>query len=96
VVLVFNPLSIPALSDLLEIHKCIHCITLSPLPSHCSNKSMTNPIHVLHKSFPDFLTDPQRCTDKQFFIILQFITGKSYFHVSSNEGRIEEEYLSTG
>jgi len=27
-----------------------------------------DPVHIFHKSFPDFLTDPRRCTDTQFFI----------------------------
>jgi hypothetical protein len=27
-----------------------------------------DPIRIFHKSFPDFLTDPQRCEDQRFFI----------------------------
>ena len=30
--------------------------------------SVENPICIFHKSFPDFLTDPNRCVDKQFVV----------------------------
>ena len=67
VVLVFNPLSVEALSDLLGVPgisttlRSLHSILLVPM-----NK--VNPIHIFHKSFPDFLTDPGRCTDHRFFV----------------------------
>ena len=71
VLLVFNPLSVRTLSNLLR-----NCYT----PSRMSNalrplhslllvpESMEDPVQIFHKSFPDFLTDPQRCTDEQFFV----------------------------
>ena len=69
VVLVFNPLSVSTLSELLgvsdvstalrSLHSLLNISTSQPDPA---------PIHVLHKSFPDFLTDSQRCTDKRFLI----------------------------
>jgi WD40 repeat protein len=69
VVLVHNPLSVPALSDLLgvsnvsttlrSLHSLINIPTDQPSPI---------PIHVLHKSFPDFLIDPKRCKDNQLLI----------------------------
>ena len=71
IVLVFHPLSINTLSDLLR-----NCGT----PSKISNSlrilhsvllvpdSMDDTVRVFHKSFPDFLTDPQRCANHQFFI----------------------------
>jgi len=69
VLLTFNPLSIKSLSELLEhstqqIHSTIrslHSLLLVP-------ESMEDPIHVFHKSFPDFLVDPDRCEDKRFFV----------------------------
>jgi len=67
--LVFNPLSVTALSDLLGISnisttlRSLHSLLVIP-----TNKFDSTPIHALHKSFPDFLTDPKRCTDQQFFI----------------------------
>jgi hypothetical protein len=69
VVLVFNPLSISALSDLLGASdistslRSLHSLLIIP-----TNKLDPTPLHVLHKSFPDFLTDPQRCVDRQLFI----------------------------
>ena len=71
VVLVFRPLSIIVLSDLLK--DCgtptrissslreLHSLLLVP-------DSTEGPVCIFHKSFPDFLTDPERCTNPQFFI----------------------------
>jgi len=67
VVLVFNPLSVEALSDLLKVSgisttlRSLHSLLLVPT-------SEVAPVRVFHKSFPDFLTDQNRCTDHQFFI----------------------------
>ena len=67
VLLAFNPLSLRALSDLLRVPgisatlHSLHSLLLVP-----TNKD--TPIQIFHKSFPDFITDPQRCTDLQFFI----------------------------
>jgi len=58
VVLVFNPLLAKALSDLLRVPdvsttlRSLHSLLLVPA-------SKIAPIHILHKSFPDFLTDPK-------------------------------------
>jgi hypothetical protein len=69
VVLVSNPLSLSALSDLLgslDISTSLRSIhSLLAIPT---NQLDLTPLCVLHKSFPDFLTDPHRCTDKRFFI----------------------------
>ena len=71
VLLVFNPLSRKTLSELLK--KCntpsrisnalrsLHSVLLIP-------DSEAYPIRTVHKSFPDFLTDPRRCKDERFFI----------------------------
>jgi hypothetical protein len=71
VLLVFNPLSVNGLSELLKkfhpssgvpsIMRSLHSVLLVP-----DNKD--DPIHVFHKSFPDFITDPERCEDERFFI----------------------------
>ena len=67
VVLVFNRLSVGALSDLLEISDIpstlcsLHSLLLVPTDEAA-------PICVIHKSFPDFLTDKKRCKDKWFFV----------------------------
>jgi len=71
VVLVFYPLSIKTLSDLLgncgtplgirNALRTLHSLLLIP-------DNTEDPVQIFHKSFPDFLTDPKRCTDNQFFI----------------------------
>ena len=67
VVLVFNPLSVKALSDLLKVSgistalRSLHSLLLVP-----TSKDAT--VRIFHKSFPDFLMDPRRCIDHQFFI----------------------------
>ena len=71
VLLIFRPLSINTLSDLLgncgtpsKIYstlRTLHSLLLIP-------DSMEDSARIFHKSFPDFLMDPGRCTDQQFFI----------------------------
>ena len=69
VLLVFNPLSVSTLSDLLGIShvsttlRSLHSLLVIP-----TSEPDPTPIHALHKSFPDFLTGPGRCTDQQFFV----------------------------
>jgi len=67
VLLVVNPLSAKALSDLLRVPNIstalcsLHSLLLIP-------EDTEDPIQVFHKSFPDFLTDPARCKDKRFLV----------------------------
>jgi len=67
VLLVLNPLSITALSDLLRVSdistilRPLHSLLLVP-------DSTEDPIRAFHKSFPDFLMDPVRCKGEQFFV----------------------------
>ena len=69
VVLVFNPLSVTGLSDLLGVsHVSTTLRSLHSLLAIPTSEPDPTPIHVLHKSFPDFLTDPGRCTNQQFFV----------------------------
>jgi len=69
VLLIFNSLSIESLSELLglntqHIHSTIrslHSLLLVP-------EDTEDPIHTFHKSFPDFLMDPDRCEDRRFLV----------------------------
>ena len=69
VVLAFNPLSVKGLSELLGVSsipstlRSLHSLLLVPDPDRTED-----PVRIFHKSFPDFLTDPGRCTDHQFFV----------------------------
>jgi len=67
VLLVFNPLSVKALSDLLGVSGIP--VTLHSLDSLLlvpTNEA--TPIRIYHKSFPNFLVDLGRCKDHRFFI----------------------------
>ena len=71
VLLAFNPLSMKSLSDLLhDFHTPFDISTaLNPLHSLLLVPEGTeDPIHVFHKSFPDFLTNSRRCQNTQFFV----------------------------
>jgi hypothetical protein len=71
ILLLFNPLSVNGLLELLgkshpssgipSIMRSLHSVLLVP-----DNKE--GPIQIFHKSFPDFLTNPDRCEDSRFFI----------------------------
>ena len=67
VILAHNPLSAKALSDLLrlpDIYATLHSLhSLLLVP-----EGPEDPIHTFHKSFPDFLTDPNRCRDEKFLV----------------------------
>ena len=69
--LIFNPISIKGLTELLKRHhkppyilstiRSLHSVLLVP-------DNMDDSILTFHKSFPDFLTDSKRCEDKRFFV----------------------------
>ena len=70
VLLAFNPLSMKSLSDLLHDFDtadistalgCLHSLLLVP-------DGVEDSIRIFHKSFPDFLMDPRRCQDIQFYV----------------------------
>ena len=71
VLLVFRPFSINAISDLIgncgppsgiyNTLRSLHSLLLIP-------EKMEDPVHIFHKSFPNFLTDPGRCGGKWFFL----------------------------
>ena len=71
VLLISNPLSMKALSGLLRncvtqprIHstlRTLHSLLLIP-------DNVEDPVRIFHKSFPDFLMNPGRCTDIRFFV----------------------------
>jgi len=69
ILLIFNPLPIKALSELLGYNvphirstiRSLHSLLLIP-------DKPEDPIRTFHKSFPDFLTDPEQCKDKRFLV----------------------------
>ena len=70
VLLAFNPLSMESLSylydfgtpsDISTALNTLHSLLLIP-------EGTEDSIRAFHKSFPDFLMDPKRCQDTQFFV----------------------------
>ena len=71
VLLVFNPLSIKNLSSLLCSLDTSLNITTTLHPFHSLllvPDKKEEPVRIFHKSFPDFLTNPDHCKDKRFFV----------------------------
>ena len=70
VLLAFNPLSTKSLSFLLrDFDTPGISTTLDPLHSLLLVPEIAeDPVRNFHKSFPDFLMDPQRCQDMRFFV----------------------------
>jgi len=68
-VLVTNPLSISAIATLTgfrcnQVQRLLELIqSLLMLP-----EDLDHPVQPFHKSFPDFITDPTRCSDPRFYI----------------------------
>jgi len=70
VVLAFNPLSRAQVSKILNVNTSLITATLRHLHSVLLIPSEdSKEIRVFHKSFPDFLQDPDRCSDAKFFIV---------------------------
>ena len=69
VLLLFNPLSMQGLSELMGSNtqrirstvRSLHSLLLVP-------ENIEDPIRIFHKSFPDFLTSSDRCQDKQLLV----------------------------
>ena len=69
ILLLFNPLSMKGLSELMGCSpqrirstvRSLHSLLLVP-------EDIEVPIQVFHKSFPDFLTNSDRCQDRQFLV----------------------------
>ena len=68
ILLLLNPLSIKGLSELLRYHTSHICNIIYSLHSLLVPDSTEDPILTIHKSFPDFLIDPEWCKDKQFLV----------------------------
>ena len=67
VLLVYNPLSAKALSDLLRLSN-IYSILHSLRTLIHVTENPEDPIYALQKSFPDFLTDPSWCKNEKFLV----------------------------
>ena len=71
VLLVFNPLSMKSLSSLLPGFDTPSKISTALNPLHSLllvPEGTEDTVQIFHKSFPDFLMDPKRCKETQFFV----------------------------
>jgi hypothetical protein len=69
VILAFNPLSRAQVAKILNIKPSLITATLRHLHSVLLvPKEDSKEIRIFHKSFPDFLQDPDRCSDPKFFV----------------------------
>ena len=69
VVLLVNPLPPSAIATLVSLDPREIVLFLTPVQSLLTlGEDSTQPVKPFHKSFPDFITDPSRCTDTRFYI----------------------------
>ena len=68
VVLAANPLSPASIATLLGIDLTSVSLQLSSIHSLLILQDDDHPVRSFHKSFPDFIVDPTRCTNKRFHI----------------------------
>ena len=69
VILVVNPLSPVAIAGLIGLDPEEVTLLLTSVQSLLLfDEDSDQPVKPFHKSFPDFITDPSRCTDSRFYI----------------------------
>ncbi|KAF9784597.1 hypothetical protein BJ322DRAFT_1195506 [Thelephora terrestris] len=69
VILVTNPLSPSAIADLMGFESDVVLSLLESVQSLLVlDEDTDQPTRPFHKSFPDFITDPSRCSDTRFYI----------------------------
>ena len=68
VVLAANPLSPSTIATLLGLRPEGVFLRLSSVHSLLLLQDINSPARSFHKSFPDFITDPNRCTNKRFCV----------------------------
>ena len=69
VVLVVNPLPPSGIAELVDLKPEEVKLFLTLVQSlFALGKDSNQPVKPFHKSFPDFITDPSRCTDERFYI----------------------------
>ena len=69
VVLAANPLSPSAIAVILGIDPTSVFLQLSSVHSLLILQSVNHPVRPFHKSFPDFIISPTRCTNERFCIL---------------------------
>jgi len=81
VVLVVNPLPPSAIAELVGLDPGEVVLFLTLVQSLLTlGDDFDQPVKTFHKSFPDFITDPSRCTDARFYIS----PGDTHLELSTN------------
>ena len=69
VVLLVNPLPPSGIAELVDLDPQEVILFLTLVQSLLAiDEGFNQPVKSFHKSFPDFITDPSRCTDTRFYI----------------------------
>ena len=69
IVLLFDPMSVDDLALLLNLDPMDVSTSINPLHSLLVVPDQTSDfVRIMHASFPDYITDPKRCTDDRFHI----------------------------
>ena len=69
VILLVNPLPPSGIAELVDLGPEEVMLFLTLVQSLLAlGEDSNQPVKPFHKSFPDFITDPSRCTDKRFYI----------------------------
>ncbi|KAF9645962.1 WD40 repeat-like protein [Thelephora ganbajun] len=69
VVLLANPLPPSGIAELIDLDPDEVALFLTLLQSLLAfDEDSSQPVKPFHKSFPDFITDPSRCTDTRFLV----------------------------
>ena len=69
VILLVNPLPPSAIAELIDLDPRGITLFLTLIQSLLVlDEDSSKPVKLFHKSFPDFITDPSRCTDMNFYI----------------------------
>ncbi|KAG8920819.1 hypothetical protein FRC02_000672 [Tulasnella sp. 418] len=69
IVTLLDPLPVKSIEKLISVEEGSVLPMLSPLHSVLSiSDNPAEPIRIFHKSFPDFMCDPERCTDSRLLV----------------------------
>jgi hypothetical protein len=81
VILVFNPLPPSGIAELVGLDPEEVILYLTLVQSLLAlGEDLNQPVKSFHKSFPDFITDPSRCTDTRLYIS----PGNLHFGITIN------------
>jgi hypothetical protein len=96
IVMLVNPLSPPAVAELIGLKPEQVILYLELIQSLLViGEDSTQPVKPFHKSFPDFIVDPSRCSDNRFRIspkCLQLELAKDCLRLMN--GQLEQDLLS--